>query len=101
MNNNISVIGLGHAFVYQYNAIKKYFNNNDVLYINLYSVKNELLNRYEIKNKLRKSNWSDNIDIIGEISEYLLNNSKLNILSYDIDTTLKEVYLYVEKFLYA
>ena len=75
-------------------------DNYDVLYINLYSTKNELLNRYEVKNKLRSSNWSDNIDIINKISEYLLNNSRLNILSYDLATTLKEVYLYVEKFLY-
>ena len=74
--------------------------NYNVFYVNLYSTKNELLNRYEVKNKLRSSNWIDNIDIISEISEYLLINSKLNILSCDLDTTLKEVYLYVEKFLY-
>jgi hypothetical protein len=71
-----------------------------VIYINLYSTKNELLNRYEIKSKLRSSNWVNNIEIINEISEYLLSNSMINILSYDLDQTLKEVYLYVEKFLY-
>ena len=71
-----------------------------VIYINLYSTKNELLNRYEIKSKLRSSNWVDNIEIINEISEYLLSNSMINILSNDLDRTLKEVYMYVEKFLY-
>ena len=72
---------------------KKY----EVIYINLYSTKNVLLNRYEIKSKLR-SMWK--IEIINEISKYLLSNSMINILSNDLDRTLKEVYMYVEKFLY-
>lgn len=72
----------------------------EVIYINLYCTKNNLLNRYKTKNKLRSSNWIDNIAIIEEINEYLLNNSTIHILSIDLDTNLKEVYSYVEKFLY-
>jgi 2-phosphoglycerate kinase len=82
------------------NLYKELSKMHKVIYINLYSTKNELLNRYEIKSKLRSSNWVNNIEIINEISEYLLSNSMINILSYDLDQTLKEVYLYVEKFLY-
>lgn len=76
------------------------FKNNEVLYINMYSTRSELLNRYEKKNKLRESNWIDNISIIEEIEKYLIRTSIVNILSYDLEDTLKEVYLYVEEFLY-
>lgn len=79
---------------------KEFSKKYEVIYINLYSTKNELLTRYEIKSKLRSSNWVDNIEIINQISEYLLSNSIINILSNNLDRTLKEVYLYVEKFLY-
>ena len=80
-----------------YNELSK---NNEVLYINMYSTRSELLNRYEKKNKLRESNWVDNISIIEKIEKYLIRTSIANILSYDLEDTLKEVYLYVEKFLY-
>ena len=80
-----------------YNELSK---NNEVLYINMYSTRSELLNRYEKKNKLRESNWIDNISIIEEIEKYLIRTSIVNILSYDLEDTLKEVYLYVEEFLY-
>ena len=79
---------------------KELSKEHKVIYVNLYSTKNKLLNRYEIKNKLRSSNWANNIEIINEISEYLLSSSMINILSNDLDKALKEVYLYVEKFLY-
>lgn len=73
---------------------------HEVIYINIYSTKEELLSRYEKKSKLRNSNWIDNINIIEKINKYLLKNSNINILSIDLNNTLKEVYLYVKKFLY-
>ncbi len=74
---------------------------HDVIYMNIYAQKEELLTRYEIKNKLRKSNWADNIDIIQDIGQYLLSTSPINVLSINLEGTLKEVYSHVEEFLYC
>lgn len=80
-----------------YNELSK---KEEVLYINIYTSKKELLNRYKKKNKLRSSNWIDNIDIIKDIDKYLLKNSEINIFSNNLNNTLKEIYSHVKKFLY-
>ena len=53
MNNSISVIGLGHAFVYQYDAIKKYFNN-----IELCDTNKKKIKKYKAKDNYKSLNSS-------------------------------------------
>ncbi len=39
MNDSVSVIGLGHAFTHQYEALKKFFKNIELCDIDLYKIK--------------------------------------------------------------
>lgn len=75
-------------------------NDYEVLYLNIFASKNTLINHYEKKSLIRKSNWIDNFETIITIGDYLFSESDINIESKNIKKTLKEVYLYVEKFLY-
>lgn len=80
-----------------YNELSKKY---EVIYLNIYAEKEELLQRYHEKGKIRKSNWIENINVIEIIKKYLLSNNQINILSTNLTNTLKEVYLYVEEFLH-
>ena len=51
MENSISIIGLGHAFIYQNNALKKYFNNIDLCDIDINKIiKYKAVNDYKLLN---------------------------------------------------
>ena len=80
-----------------YNELKKYY---EVIYINIYTSKEELINRYKKKKKIRNSNWIENINIIEKINNYLIKNSNINILSSNKNKTLKEINIYVKEFLF-
>lgn len=70
----------------------------DFLYINLDLRKEELLKRYVEKNKLRKGNWIENIEVINEIRKYLQKDS-INILNDNLETTLERTVEYVKEYL--
>lgn len=54
------------------------------IYFNLYSHSaNTLLNRYEMKNKIRTYHWAENIETIIQMQKYLLTFSKVNHCSID------------------
>ena len=51
MENSISIIGLGHAFIYQNNALKKYFNKIDLCDIDINKIiKYKAVNDYKLLN---------------------------------------------------
>ena len=57
INKNISIIGLGHAFEYQYKALKNYFNNVklcdiDISKIKKYKNKLEIYGNYDFDNSV-------------------------------------------------
>ena len=71
----------------------------EFIYLNLTLPIKDLIIRYKLKSKLRKSNWLDNISIIEEISNYL-SKDNLNILNNNIDETLERIIKYVKENLY-
>ena len=91
MNNNISVIGLGHAFVYQYDAIKKYFNN-----IELCDIDKNKIKKYKAKDNYKFLNSS--IALIStspnnhlKIVKYLIENKKSLIIEKPMVINLEEL----------
>lgn len=82
MNNSISVIGLGHAFVYQYEAIKKYFNNIELCDTN--------------KNKIKKYKAKDNYKSLNS-SIALISTSPNNHLNIVKDLIENKKSLIIEK----
>lgn len=68
----------------------------EVVYLNISTPTNDLITIYKQKEKLRKSNWLDNIKIIEEIAEYL-SKDNINILNNDIDKTVERIEEYVKK----
>ena len=51
MENSISIIGLGHAFIYQNNALKRYFNKIDLCDIDINKIiKYKAVNDYKLLN---------------------------------------------------
>ncbi len=51
MENSISIIGLGHAFIYQNKALKRYFNNIDLCDIDINKIiKYKAVNDYKLLN---------------------------------------------------
>ena len=71
---------------------KKY----QLLYFNLSLSMEELTRRYKQKEKIRKSNWIENITTIEEIDKYLCTNN-FNIINENIDLTMERVIKYVKK----
>jgi len=71
----------------------------EVFYLNLSTSINELIARYKQKEKLRQSNWRDNIKIIEEIAEYLSKDS-INILNNNKEETVERIEEYVKENLY-
>lgn len=71
----------------------------EVLYINLTTSKEELIKRYKQKEKIRKSNWIKNIDIINEINDYL-KDTNITIINNNVDKTLERIIKYVKEILY-
>lgn len=72
-------------------------NKFDYFYINIMANHNELKKRYENKNKIRKGNWLNNINIIFEIDNELKKNKKgTNIENNNLYDCLKEM----EKLIY-
>ena len=82
MNNSISVIGLGHAFNYQYDAIKKYFNNIELCDID--------------KSKIKKFKAKDNYKFLNS-SVALISTAPNNHLNIAKDLVLKNKSLIIEK----
>ena len=82
MNNSISVIGLGHAFVYQYDAIKKYFSNIELCDTN--------------KNKIKKYKAKDNYKSLNS-SIALISTSPNNHLNIAKDLIENKKSLIIEK----
>jgi len=75
-------------------------NNYDVIYINLTLSPDELINRYKKKEKIRKSNWIENINVIEEIDEYLKEESA-SIDNKNLENTLERIINYVKEILYV
>ena len=71
----------------------------EVVYINLLMATEDLILRYKEKEKLRKSNWINNIKVIEEISNYL-SKENINILNNDIENTVERIEKYVKENLY-
>ena len=91
MNNSISVIGLGHAFVYQYDAIKKYFNN-----IELCDIDKNKIKEFKAKNDYRYLNSS--VALIStapnnhlNIAKDLIKNNKCLIIEKPMVINLDEL----------
>lgn len=68
----------------------------EVVYINILTTSNDLITRYKQKEKIRKSNWLDNITIIEEIADYL-SKDNINILNDEIDKTIERIEEYVKE----
>lgn len=68
----------------------------EVSYINLYLDKEELIKRYEMKNKLRKGKWLENIEVIREISDYLMVDN-FNIENKNLEETIERIVEYVKE----
>lgn len=68
----------------------------ELLYINLITSKNNLIERYKLKEKLRKSNWIDNINNIIAINNYLKKDN-INIINNNVDKSLERIIKYVKK----
>lgn len=67
-------------------------NKFDCFYINIMTNHNELKKRYKNKNKIRKSNWLDNINIIFEIDNELKKNKNgINIENNNLNNCLDEM----------
>ncbi len=72
----------------------------EIVYINLTLSTDELLKRYKKKEKLRKSNWIENIKNIEEINEYLKVDN-FNIINENLEETIDRIVNYVKEVLYV
>lgn len=72
----------------------------DVVYVNLYLSTEELIERYKKKEKLRKSNWIENIKNIEEINNYLKKDN-FNIVNDNLENTVDRIVEYVKEVLYV
>lgn len=68
----------------------------EVSYVNLCLDKENLIKRYEMKNRVRKGRWIENIEIINQINEYLMKDN-FNIVNDDLDVTLERMLEYVKE----
>lgn len=91
MNNSISVIGLGHAFVYQYDALKKHFNNMELCDIDKNKIK-----KFNAKEDYRSLNSS--VALIStapnnhlNIAKYLIKKNKSLIIEKPMVINLDEL----------
>jgi len=94
INDNIIIIEgatINKEFI---NSLDK--NLYEVVYINLTLPKNELVKRYKLKEKLRKSNWINNILMIEQIAIYL-EKDNFNIINNNKDETIERVVNYVKE----
>lgn len=71
-------------------------NKYEISYLNLYLPKEKLLERYELKSKLRKSNWVDNIKVIEKLNEYL-SIDNLCFFNNNLDKMFERIVEYVKK----
>lgn len=71
----------------------------DVVYFNLCLPTKDLIKRYEIKSKLRKSNWIENIENINKISEFLYKDNN-NIINYDLEKSVERIVYDVKEVLH-
>lgn len=76
------------------NVINK--DKYEFVYINLVLDYEELVKRYEMKNKLRKGKWLDNIVAIKEINEYLKKDN-FNINNNYLKDTVERIVEYVKE----
>ena len=67
-----------------------------ITYLNLYLPSKELIKRYKLKSKLRKSNWIKNIKIIEKINDYLSRNN-MCFFNDNLDITIERIIEYVKK----
>lgn len=75
-------------------------NKYEVVYINLDLPVDDLIFRYKKKEKLRKSNWIENINNIEEIGDYLREDN-FNIINDNLENTVDRIESYVKKVLYV
>ena len=68
----------------------------EITYLNLYLPTEKLLERYELKSKIRKSTWVNNIKIIEKINEYL-SIDNLCFFNNNLDCMLERIVEYVKK----
>ena len=68
----------------------------NLIYINLTLSTKDLIKRYKLKEKIRKSNWINNLSIIKEIDKYLKKDN-LNIINNNTDKSLERIIKYVKK----
>ena len=68
----------------------------EIIYFNLYLDSKELIERYKLKSKIRKSTWIENIKNIEEINNYLLKDN-LSFYNKDLKETLERITNYVKK----
>ena len=71
----------------------------DFVSLNLTTSPETLITRYKEKEKIRKSNWIDNIKVIEEIANYLSIDS-INIENDNIKNTIERIEKYVKEILY-
>lgn len=68
----------------------------DIVSIHLDLSKEELLKRYEMKGKIRTGKWSENIEVINEIREYLKKDS-FSIVNDNLEITVERIVEYVKE----
>lgn len=71
----------------------------DTIYFNLHLPVKDLIKRYQIKGKIRKSNWIENIENIEEISKFLYKENN-NIINLNLEETLERIIKDVKEVLY-
>lgn len=72
----------------------------DIVYINLDLSTDDLLIRYRKKEKLRRSNWIDNIKNIEKIGDYLRKDN-FNVINDNLENTVDRIVNYVKEVLYV
>lgn len=91
MQNSISVIGLGHAFTYQYDALKKYFNNIELCDTDLNKIKKyKAINNYKLLDSytaLISTSPKNHLNIAKE----LINNNKKLIIEKPMVIDINEL----------
>lgn len=80
------------------NDIINKLSEYEVYYFNLYlDNKEDLINRYKSKMKIRKGKWIDNIENILKINDYLISSSEINIKSSNVDDVIKCIGRYIDE----
>lgn len=63
------------------------FKKSNIIYINLYLNKRDsLINRYNLKSRMRSGKWIESIEQIEEINDYLMSQSLININTDEEDS---------------